>query len=199
MAHAVNWFQIQGPDGHILHTFYKNVFHWEMSPLEGNGDAMMVPPQAPDGIAGGIGTSMNKKPSVAVYVSVNDIDAYLGKVERAGGHLAMPKMELPNDMGFVGGFTDPAGNWVGLWEPSETPSQPTRQAASGAKKQNGAKMKSAGATKTSASAKPAKTRAKASGKTAAKKTAKAAPPKRANARATTAKKPGRKTGKRRSS
>lgn len=162
MPHPVNWFQIQGPDARALQAFYARVFEWKMTPLPGPGEMKMVPP-APQGIPGGIGESMNKQPSVAVYVSVGDIDAYLGKVERAGGHAAMPRMELPNDMGAIGGFTDPAGNWIGLWEPSKKPSPATRRAAAavkktGAKKRAGARAPKKTTPKKSATKRAAKRR-----------------------------------------
>ena len=106
MSHAVNWFSIQGPNGHALQQFYKQVFGWAMKPQPGPGDMMMVPPE-PGGIAGGIGASMNHQPSVVVYVSVGDIDAVFGKIQRSGGRMAMPKTELPENMGSIAGFTDP--------------------------------------------------------------------------------------------
>lgn len=157
MGHVVNWFAIQGPNGKALQKFYSGVFEWKLADLPGAGDSKMVPP-GPGGIAGGIGTSMNKQPSVTVYISVGDVDQYLAKVTRAGGKMVMPKMELPNDMGSIAGFTDPAGNWVGLWEPSRK--TPPKKAA--AKKKTAAKKK--------ATAKKSGAKAKAGG---AKKKAKA--------------------------
>lgn len=49
-------------------------------------------------------------------MSVDSIAKQLEKVAKAGGKMAMPPMELPNDMGTIAGFSDPAGNWIGLWE-----------------------------------------------------------------------------------
>lgn len=163
MSHAVNWFSIQGPNGHALHQFYKQVFGWAMTPMPGPGEMMMVPAQK-DGIPGGVGASTNHLPSVAVYVNVGDIDAVFGKIQRSGGRMAMPKSELPGNMGSVAGFTDPAGNWIGLWMPPAKAAAPKRSAADKAPKK-----KSGGGAKTAAkkNAGGAKTTAK---KTAAKKT-----------------------------
>jgi len=118
MSHAVNWFQIQGPNGHALQQFYKQVFGWKMKPQPGAGDAKLVAAE-PGGMAGGVGTSHNHRPGVAVYISVGDIDAVFGKIQRGGGRMATPKTKLPGGMGSIAGFTDPAGNWVGLWMPRE--------------------------------------------------------------------------------
>jgi predicted enzyme related to lactoylglutathione lyase len=143
MAHAVSWFQIQGPNGNALQEFYKHVFGWKMKPQPGSGESMMVDAE-PGGMAGSVGTSHNHQPTVAVYISVGDIDAVFGKIERGGGRMAMPKMELPGGMGAIAGFTDPANNWIGLWMPGKT-SAPTKRGSSakkpGAKKSGGAKKK----------------------------------------------------------
>ncbi len=172
MSHAVSWFSIQGPNGHALQQFYKQVFGWGMKPQTGGGDMMMVAPEK-GGIPGGVGTSTNHQPSVAVYVNVGDIDAVFGKIQRGGGRMVMPKTELPGNMGSIGGFTDPAGNWIGLWMPPATPAAPKRSAAAPKAK---AKAKKAGGAKTSAkkpaAKKPAAKKAstkKTSAKPAAKK------------------------------
>jgi predicted enzyme related to lactoylglutathione lyase len=160
MSHAVNWFSIQGPNGHALQQFYKQVFGWAMKPMPGPGGMMMVPAEK-DGIPGGVGASMNHQPSVAVYVSVGDIDAVFGKIQRSGGRMAMPKSELPNNMGSIAGFTDPSGNWIGLWMPPAKAAAPKRSAAP--KKKSGAKAASRPAAKKKAGG------AKTGAKTAAAK------------------------------
>ena len=174
MSHAVNWFQIQGPNGHALQKFYKQVFGWKMKPLPGGGDSMMVAAE-PGGIAGGVGTSQNHQPSVAVYVSVGDIDAVFGKIQRAGGRMAMPMTELPGGMGSIAGFHDPAGNWIGLWMPGKAAAAPKRSAsakkAGSAKKKAGSAKKKAGSAKKKAAASGAKSAKKAGAKASAKKSA----------------------------
>ena len=139
MSHPVNWFSIQGPNGHALQQFYKQVFGWAMKPQPGAGEMMMVD-AAKGGIPGGIGASSNHQPSVAVYVSVGDIDAVFGKIQRGGGRMVMPKTELPGNMGSIGGFTDPAGNWIGLWMPPSEAAAPKRSAS---KKKSATKKKAA--------------------------------------------------------
>jgi uncharacterized protein len=175
MTHAVNWFAITGPNGKTLQSFYAKLFDWKMESLPGSGDMQMVPP-AKDGIAGGIGTSQNKQPSVAVYVSVGDVDAYLAKAARAGGKMAMPKTPLPNDMGSIAGFTDPAGNWIGLWEPSKT----APAAAASSDKAAGAAKKTV--TVQAASTKKTAAKKKASGGAKKKTATKTAPKKKAGAK-----------------
>jgi predicted enzyme related to lactoylglutathione lyase len=112
MAHPVTWFQIDGQDGGALQRFYAEVFNWKMGPSpDGSGMAMVSPNKG--GIAGGIGHGMPAR--VTVYVGCDDVDAMLAKVEGAGGQRALDKRELPDGMGHIAGFIDPAGNFVGLW------------------------------------------------------------------------------------
>ncbi len=138
MSHAVNWFQIQGPNAHALQEFYQHVFGWKMKAQPGGGDGMMVAAE-PGGIAGGVGTSHTHHPNVTVYVSVGSIDAVFGKIQRSGGRMSMPKRELPGGMGSVAEFTDPAGNSIGLWMPGKKAATPKRKLA--AKKASGARKK----------------------------------------------------------
>lgn len=166
MSHAINWFQISGPNGHALQKFYTQAFGWALQNIPGdNGDLKMVP-AGKDGIAGGIGTSHNKQPSVAVYISVGDIDAQFAKIQRAGGRMVMPKTELSGNMGHVAGFTDPAGNWIGLWmAPADgaAPKAPKASAkkAGSARKKTASKKKAAAAPKKAAAAPKKKAKAKA--------------------------------------
>jgi len=55
-----------------------------------------------------------KTDSFLVYVSTDDIDATLAKVESLGGKTLMPKTEIPQ-VGWWGVFSDPTGNRVALY------------------------------------------------------------------------------------
>jgi predicted enzyme related to lactoylglutathione lyase len=114
MSHAVSWFQIEGPNARALQGFYKRVFGWKMSKAEGGGDSQMVEAE-PGGIAGGVSASHTHQPGLTVYISVGDIDAFVGAIQRAGGRMVRAKSSLPHGMGEIAEFADPAGNVVGLW------------------------------------------------------------------------------------
>lgn len=97
-----------------------------------------------DGINGAVAGSQDGKASVAIYVSVANLAKALAKVEKAGGRMAMPPMELPNNMGSIAGFTDPASNWIGLWEaPKKAKKGKTKKKAAkkAAKKKSSGKRK----------------------------------------------------------
>ena len=101
-----------------------------------------------------------------VYVSVGDIDAVFGKIQRGGGRMVMPKTELAGGMGWIAGFTDPAGNSIGLWMPGKKVAAPKRKSA--AKKVGGATKKTT-ARRTASPAKKVGAKASAKKVTGAKK------------------------------
>ena len=166
MSHPVTWFQIQGPSGDPLKSFYQSVFGWKLNPMP---DGMaMVAPDAPHGIAGGVGASRDGAAGVSVFIEVDELSDALGKVSAAGGTPAMDPMDL-GEMGRIAGFLDPANNWIGIWAP------PTGMSRA----QYYAKMNPAPAPapkKKAAKAKPAKA------KPAKKKAAKAKPAKKKGAK-----------------
>ncbi len=66
-------------------------------------------------IVGGSSAPIQYKPdSLLVYVSTDDIDATLAKVESLGGKTVLPKTEIPQ-MGWWAVFADPTGNRIGLF------------------------------------------------------------------------------------
>jgi len=170
MSHPVNWFNIAGSNGAALQSFYKKVFGWKMQSMPGADGGMQMVEAEKGGIPGGVGPTMDgSNKSVAVYVEVANIDAHLKTIAKAGGKMSMPKSELPAGMGFIADFEDPAGNWIGLWQPAAAPASATTKKASrgSAKPKPKAKAKVA---KRSARPKPAAKKANAK----AAKTGKAA-------------------------
>jgi predicted enzyme related to lactoylglutathione lyase len=127
MGNPVSWFEINGRgDGMRLQSFYREAFGWRMKPAP--GAPMMLVTAEKGGIAGGVGPSQTGAPSVAVYVTVKNLESHLEKIEKAGGTRALPPMDLPEGWGRIAGFTDPDGNWVGLWQPGKKPAAPKRTA-----------------------------------------------------------------------
>ena len=70
-------------------------------------------PQESRGIQGGITSVDDGKPTVNIYIEVDDLQAYLSKIERAGGRTIMPPTEVLN-MTTIAMFSDPDGILVGL-------------------------------------------------------------------------------------
>ena len=54
---------------------------------------------------------------------------HLKTIQKAGGKTELSKMALPAVMGFIAGFSDPAGNWIGLWQAGVAPAKAKAKAA----------------------------------------------------------------------
>lgn len=106
---VVHW-EITGPKGKELQSFYARLFDWK---IDANNpmDYGMVDTGG-DGINGGIGPAPNGN-SVTFYVQVADPQAYLNRIEEMGGKTVVPVTEIPGAVTFAQ-FSDPDGNVVGL-------------------------------------------------------------------------------------
>jgi predicted enzyme related to lactoylglutathione lyase len=111
----VTYFELMGPDGVHLNDFYSTLFGWNAKPMEGFDEYHVLDP-AESGIDGAIGKGNEHMPAyAAIYVSVDDVDAYLASAAKNGGTITVPKQVIPDVVTFAM-FTDPAGNLVGLFE-----------------------------------------------------------------------------------
>ena len=63
-------------------------------------------------IGGGIGQAQGPN-QVVFYIEVDDLQAYLDRIEQAGGTTVVPVTEIPGLVTFAQ-FADPQGNVVGL-------------------------------------------------------------------------------------
>ena len=118
MGQPVVHFEVVGKDGAKLHSYYSELFGWEIdanNPMkygivqrEGNTNA--------DGI--GIGGGISSGPEgyaghVTFYVEVPDVEASLAKAESLGGTRMMgPDDVMPGLT--IGLFTDPEGHVIGV-------------------------------------------------------------------------------------
>lgn len=115
MGNPVVHFEVIGSDTEQLNKFYGELFGWhvEYMPEMGYG---MVDTHAGTGINGGLAAAEDGEQYVTFYIAVDDIDATLKKIAKAGGKTLVPKTEVPNVVTFAL-FADPAGNRVGLvWD-----------------------------------------------------------------------------------
>lgn len=109
---AVSWFELMTSDVTKAKEFYNNIFGWEYEPYDGDpsaeynvfkvdgkevGGIMKTPPQCGD-----------QPPCWGAYVTVDDIDETVSKVESLGGRILVPPTEIPN-IGRFSVFADPQG------------------------------------------------------------------------------------------
>ena len=118
MGQPVVHFEITGRDGPKLHSFYSDLFGWEIdanNPMhygivnrEGNVNAEGI------GIGGGIAQGPEGYPGhVTVYVEVPEVEASLAKAESMGGSRMMGPEEVQEGL-VIGLFTDPEGHVIGV-------------------------------------------------------------------------------------
>jgi predicted enzyme related to lactoylglutathione lyase len=102
--------EVTGKDGAGLQKFYSDVFGWTLDTnnpggygMERQGDLTAGIGAASDGGAG----------NVTFYVSCDDANAALAKVEANGGRVIMPLTEVAPET-TIALFADPEGHIVGL-------------------------------------------------------------------------------------
>ncbi len=114
MGQPVVHFEILGKDPKRLQEFYSGLFDWHVdanNPINYG----VVDTHGEGGIGGGIGPAQGPN-QVTFYVQVDDLQAYLNKIEGMGGKTVVPVTEIP-DMVTFAMFADPEGNVVGLVKP----------------------------------------------------------------------------------
>ncbi len=115
---VVHW-EVMGPDGGNLASFYNGLFDWGATEAPGMDQYHLVDAEK-TGVGGAIGKGVEEMPSyVTIYIQVDDINDHPAKIEGAGGSSIVPRTEIPGTVTFAL-FADPAGNVVGLVE-EETP------------------------------------------------------------------------------
>jgi predicted enzyme related to lactoylglutathione lyase len=123
-------FEIHAKDLDEMQQFYNDVFGWKITNLGPQmGNYRMVetgenePGERWPGINGGITPRMGEPAAsgqpVNAYVctiSVNDLDVYIDKVKKAGGSMALDKMDVPG-VGWLAYCKDIEENIFGMLQP----------------------------------------------------------------------------------
>jgi predicted enzyme related to lactoylglutathione lyase/uncharacterized protein YciI len=102
-------------------AFYSQLFGWDFDEMAGDpamaamaGKFIMF--SGPGGLMGAFTTDYTPTMDGPVlYINCNGVAAKLAEIEAAGGKTVLPSMQLPGDWGYIGHFTDPHGNRLGLW------------------------------------------------------------------------------------
>jgi uncharacterized protein len=130
------WYELMTSDAKAAEAFYSKVVGWKTqdsgqagmtytlllageSPIAG---LMTLPKEACDAGA---------KPAWIGYVGVNDVDAYVGRVTKAGGAVHVPPTDIPH-IGRFAMVADPQGAAFNLFKPlSDMPPPPADPATPG--------------------------------------------------------------------
>ena len=124
MSNSVAHFEIPGDDPEQLAQFYSRLFDWKIEKVPGDWDYWMVytvptgengVPSEPGGINGGLYKRQAPEQKPLNYVSVGNVDEYVGKAAELGATVAMGKTPVPG-MGWFAQLLDPDGNMFAIWQ-----------------------------------------------------------------------------------
>lgn len=128
MDHTIVHFEIPADDIEKLKEFYQNLFGWKMETYPGPTiyytiqtvpvvEKTMMPIRP--GVNGGLycrkDAQRPKEAKQTNYISVESVDEYCKKIEKLGGTIKVPKMEIPG-LGWWSLALDPEGNHFGILE-----------------------------------------------------------------------------------
>ena len=112
-THDIVHIEIPAADIKSGGKFYADLFGWKLEEFPEMDYVTFEPGEGPGG--GFNKLSDDVKPGdVMVYVSTDDIEATLTKIESLGGKTVVPKTEIPQT-GWFAWFTDPTGNTMALY------------------------------------------------------------------------------------
>jgi uncharacterized protein len=111
MGAPVTWFEISTSEAKTVREFYAELFGWNLQVLE-EANYALVDTGVEGAIGGGIGEAQGPNQAI-FYIEVDDPQAYLDRIEKAGGKTVVPVTEIPDLVTFAQ-FADPQGNVVGL-------------------------------------------------------------------------------------
>jgi uncharacterized protein len=108
-------FELATKDLEKTATFYRDVFGWQVYKWEGPVDYWLVDTgdRSTPGINGGLMASEGPFTGTINTIEVDDIDAYIAKVQEHGGKIILEKQTIPG-VGFQAYFKDDSGIIVGL-------------------------------------------------------------------------------------
>jgi len=114
----VVWFEIPASDLARATKFYETILSTSLKAETFGTHELRVFAHDDDAASGCLMKGPGFEPSkagVVAYLNADpSLDAVLARVERAGGKIAVPRTDLPGDMGSFAHIIDSEGNRVGL-------------------------------------------------------------------------------------
>ena len=117
---SIVWFEIPADNVERAKKFYGGLFGWKMEKFPGPMEYWHIDTgggnDTPDG-----GLLKRQNPGhqgITNYVGVASVDQFMGKVQKLGGKVCMPKTAVPQ-MGYFAVCQDTENNTFALWERNE--------------------------------------------------------------------------------
>ena len=113
---AFSWNELLTTDVAGAKAFYSELFGWKLQDISPGGTAytlVKVEEQEVGGMMAVPAEEQGMPPAWGAYVTVSNVDAMIGQVEKLGGRVCMPPRDIPN----VGRFMiiqDPQGAMLSL-------------------------------------------------------------------------------------
>lgn len=123
-ADKVSWFEMPADDIQRVSEFYSKVFGWNTPPMGDDATFALTVKADENGNpteVGGINGGFHKRQGASdaapvVNIYVDDIDAKLAAVEKAGGRIIQPRTEVGEYGLSMGLFSDTEGNIMGVYK-----------------------------------------------------------------------------------
>lgn len=117
MSNAINWFELPAKNFDRAVKFYSEILDVELQLMDNPQMKMAFFPTKDQGVGGcvthGNGNQPNAEGTLVYLNGGEDLGISLGRVERAGGSVVMPKTSI-GENGYMAVFLDTEGNRVAL-------------------------------------------------------------------------------------
>ena len=126
------WYELMTPDPDAAKAFYDTVVGWSIEAQSQFPNGYRMIGRSDGGFAGGVlplDAEMQQhgaRPTWLGYLYVDDVDASVADIEKAGGKTFMPAFDIPN-IGRVAMVADPAGAPFYIMKPIPPEGQPDAQ------------------------------------------------------------------------
>ena len=105
-------FEFRSTDLERTTAFYAKALGWQTQPNASNTYMKLEAAEGPS--TGWVRADLGQAPGPLAYVEVDDLNATLAQVEKAGGRIIVARRPFTGG-GEVALFADPDGNVLGLW------------------------------------------------------------------------------------
>jgi predicted enzyme related to lactoylglutathione lyase len=108
-------FDIPVDDVERARKFYGELLGWKIEKVPGPMEYWLITPKDEKAVRGGMMRREQPQQTITDYFIVPSVDEYVGKVQKLGGQVVVPKMPVPG-MGYFAYCLDTEKNAFAIWE-----------------------------------------------------------------------------------